>query len=111
MKTREQLVARALAKNKVVGAGQSASAEVSNRVDAVVDPVMSDLGTRGIFAWGDEDELPDDAFEHLADILAYATAEDFGKPRDEARRLMAEKRLRELEPYQLSGQRMTPDYF
>ncbi len=110
--TREQLVARALEKLKVVGAGQTASTAVTQRVNAVVKPVMSSLAVREIFAWGDEDELPDEAFEHLADCVAHAAAGDFGKvygTRED--RLAFERDLRALNLYALSGQRQTAEYF
>lgn len=111
-KSREELVARALAKLKVVGAGQTASAEVSDRVDDVVEPLMADLSARQIFSWGDEDELPDSAFEHLADCLAHAAAPDFGKVYGgEPELLLFEKKLRNLNLYSLSGQNQTTEYF
>jgi hypothetical protein len=110
-KTRAQLVARSLQKNKVIGVGQTASAGVSQRVDDVVDSLMTDLGERGIFQWGDPDDLPEAAFEHLADLLANATAPDFGKPADENRRLMAEGRLNLLNGISLSHQPLKAEYF
>lgn len=110
-KTRTELVTHALERLRVVGSGQTASAEDTQLVDKVVDPLMSDLASRDIFQWGDPDELPDDAFEHLAELLANATAEDFGKPVSEDRRLMAEARLRLIQGVALSGQPVKSEYF
>lgn len=111
-KTRDQLVARSLEKLRVVGSGQTASAEDTALVDAVVDPVMSSLATRQVFSWGDPDELPDEAFEHLADCVAHAAAPDFGKMHgDRAARLGFEADLRALNIYSLSGQIARTDYF
>lgn len=116
MKTREQLVERALKKLKVIGAGQTATAAVTQSVDDMVDPMMADLGTRGIYAWGDEDEIADDAFEHLAVCLACVSGGDFGKstvddePMD-ARRVKAETRLRLLNPLGMSYQPLQTEYF
>lgn len=110
-KTRAQLVARALAKNKVVGAGQSASAEVTQRVDDVVEPLMEDLSERGIFSWGNEDEIPESAFEHLAGLLADATADDFGKEQNEQKRNVLEARLRLLNTTELSGQVLKTEFY
>jgi hypothetical protein len=111
MKTRAQLVARALEKLKVVGSGQTASAEDTLLVDKVIDPLMSDLMARGIFSWGDEDELPEEAFEHLSELLANATAGDFGKSSDEGRRQMAEGRLKLTEGVSVSHQPLRTEYF
>jgi len=110
-KTRSELVNRALQKLKVVGAGQTASAEDSQFVNDELEPVMSDLAVRNIFVWGDPDEIDDAAFVHLADILANSVAGDFGQAQDETVRLYAEKRLRELNLYSLSGQRQTSEYY
>lgn len=111
-RTRAQLVTRALQKLKVVGSGQTASAEDSQLVDDVVGPVLQSLSRRAIFQWGDEDDLPEEAFEHLADCVAHAAAPDFGKSYgDDAALRGFERRLRELEPYALSGQRQTTEYF
>src|ERR1044071_7428246 len=95
-KTRDQLIERALNKLGAIGAGQSPSAEDAALLAASVDPVMSDLASRGIYSWGDPDNLDDDAFEHLAEVLAVAVARDFGKEADETKRLMAESRLRQI---------------
>lgn len=111
MISRQQLILRALQKNGVVGAGQTASAEDVALVDVVIDPTMSDLATRDIWVWGAPDEFDDDASEHLAGILANATATDFGKSFDPALQEYLEKRLRRLSLYTLSGQPQRVDYF
>lgn len=110
-KTREQLVSRALQKLKVVGTGQTASAEDTQLVDDEIEPVMADLAARGIWTWGDPDEIDDAAFVHLADIIANSVAGDFGMQQDETVRLSAERRLRQLETSILSGQPQTTEYF
>ncbi len=110
-KTREDLVTRALSKLGAIGAGQTPSAEDAAVVDGVVEPVMDDLASRGIYSWGDPDELDDDAFEHLAQVLSVAVARDFGLPSDEMARLAAESRLRQLNPTVLSGQPQTTEYY
>jgi hypothetical protein len=72
---------------------------------------MSDLATRDIYQWGDPDQIDDDAFEHLADVLAIANARDFGKEPDEQSRMLAESRLRQLNLTFLSGQPQTTEYY
>ncbi len=110
-KTREELVTRALRKLGAIGAGQAPAPEDSSAVDDTVDTVMADLAQRNIYVWGDPDQLDDQAFEHLAEILAHANARDFGQQPDEARRLLAESRLRELQPVILSGQPQRVEYY
>jgi hypothetical protein len=106
------LVTRVLEKLKIVGSGQTGSAEDALLVDKVIDPVMSSLATRQIFSWGDEDELPDEAFEHLADCVAFACAGDFGKSYgDRSARLGFEHDLRQLDLYALSGQHQVAEYY
>jgi hypothetical protein len=110
-KTREDLIARALRKLGVVGAGQSPSAEDSQAVDDEIEPVMADLAARGIYAWGNPDEIDDEAFVHLAAILGNSVANDFGKPEDEAKREYAEMRLKLLDVKTLSGQPLKTVYY
>jgi hypothetical protein len=111
MKTREQLVTRALQKLKVLAAGQTPSAEDAAVVDADVVPVLSDLMTRNIYPFGDPDQIEDNAFVHLADILANSVAADFGRDQNEQTRMLAESRLRELTAQTLSGQPLQADYY
>lgn len=115
--TREQFVNRALRKLGALATGQAADPEDYAAVDGTVQAVMSDLATRDIFQWGDPDQIDDDAFEHLATILAIANARDFGGaqiepplPNEETRKL-AESRLRQLRLTFLSGQPQTTEYF
>lgn len=111
MKSREQLVTRALQKLKVLAAGQTPSAEDAKVVDDDLEPVLSDLSTRNIYPFGDPDQIEENAFVHLADILANSVAADFGLDQNDAVRLAAESRLRELTAQTLSGQRLQSEYF
>jgi hypothetical protein len=110
-KTREQLIARTLRKLGAIGAGQAPSPEDAQAIDDSIGPVMSDLMARGVYAWGDPDQIEEDAYEHLAELLAEACAEDFGKMRDEGKRMAAETRLRQLDVQMLSGQPLRAEYF
>jgi hypothetical protein len=111
MKSREQLVTRALQKLKVLAAGQPPSAEDYQVVDDDLVPVLSDLSTRNIYPFGNPDQIEDNAFVHLADILANSVAADFGRDQNDTVRLAAEARLRELTAQTLSGQALQVDYF
>lgn len=110
-KTRQDLVTRALHKLGVISSGQAAAAEDYTLVDGSVDPVLSDLATRNVYQWGDPDQLDEDAFEHLAGLVALANAKDFGKDPDENERQLLESRLRQLKLTFLSGQPQRAEYF
>jgi predicted alpha-1,6-mannanase (GH76 family) len=109
--SRQQLIALALRRLGIPGAGQTAEAEDVAVIEETIDAVMADLGDRGIYSWGDSDEFDDSAVMHLAAILADAAAPSFDQPQDETVRLLAEKRLRALTVTSLSGQRQTTEYF
>jgi hypothetical protein len=111
MKTREELITRALQKLKVLAAGQTPSAEDAQVVDNEIIPVLSDLAERDIYLLGDPDQIEDSAFVHLADILANSVAGDFGKDQSEDLRLMAEARLRRLNAATISYQPQQTEYF
>ena len=110
-KSRQQLITRALQKLKVLASGQQPSAEDAKVIDDEIVPVLSDLSKRNIYPFGDPDNIEDDAFVHLADILANSVAADFGQQQSEEIRLMAESRLRVLGAETLSGQPLQIDYF
>lgn len=110
-KTRAELINRALQELRVVASGQPAAAEDAAFVDTEIDAVMADLAARAIYYWGDDNEIPDEAFSHLGVLVAMASAGAFGQSPDETRRLLAEQRLRNLTLYSLSGQRQTAEYF
>jgi hypothetical protein len=110
-RTRDQLVNRALQELRVVGAGQSAAAEDTSFVNDEVEPLMADLASRAIYYWGEDNEVPDEAFSHLAVLLANSVAGAFGQSQSEEKRLLAERRLRNLNLYSLSGQTASTEYF
>ena len=111
MKTREQLVTRALQKLKVLAAGQTPSAEDAKVVDDEIVPVLSDLSKRKVYNFGNPDQIEDDAFVHLADILANSVAGDFGQEQSEPLRLLAEARLKDLVMVQEADDPIPAQYF
>lgn len=111
MKSREQLVDRALREIAVLGAGQKASAEDAKAVDDEVGPVLSDLARRSVYSYGDPDRIEDEHYTHLAIILGNAVAPQFGLPQDETKRLYAETRLRELRSVRDAGDPIRAMYF
>lgn len=110
-KTRVNLVNRALEKLLVVGAGQTADSEDVEKVDAIVDSVLEALSDDQIFTVADVDDIQESAFEWIAEILAIASASDFGQATDYAKREYAEKRLLRLGAGRPSKQPLVVDYF
>lgn len=111
MQSRQQLIYRALRELRVLAAGQAPAAEDYSAANAEVVPLMADLATRGIFTWGDPDQIDDAAAIHLGVLLANSIAPQFGLPQDDAKRIRAETRLLQLGPYELSGQPQRAEYF
>lgn len=111
MKSREQLVLRALQDLGVVGAGQQASAEDTKIANDDVVPVLKDLARRNIYNFGDADQIEDEHFVHLASILSNSVAPTFGMPQDDAKRLYAEARLRDLRYVRDAGDPIEANYF
>jgi len=111
MKTREELVLRALQELGVVGSGQAAASEDEQFVDAEVEPMFDNLASRDVWQWGDPDQIDDNAFVHLAKWLANSVARGFGQTPDENLRLSLEQSLRQLKPLFLSGQPQRAEYF
>lgn len=109
--SREALVLLALEELGVPGAGQTPSAEDKATIDNKLNAVMDDLAERNIFTWGDPDQTPDAAAIHIAVCMAQASARSFGQAKDEAARLLAEARLRELKQVILSDQPQNIGWF
>jgi len=95
-KTRQELIARALLELGVIGAGQPAQPEDAQLVDDEIGPVLSDLAFRGYYNYGDPDRIEEEAFVHLALILANSVARPFGKQPDDVLRVYHEARLKDL---------------
>lgn len=109
--SREALVLLALEELGVPGAGQTPSAEDKATVDNKLNSVMDDLAQRNIYVWGNPDETDDASAVHFAVCLAQACCREFGQPKDEGVRLLAEARLMELRPYIDAGDPIHADYF
>lgn len=112
MKTRAELVNRALQEVGAKAAGQPAAAADVQTMDDAVDSVMDSLSTRGIYQWGDPDQIDDDAFEHLAICIAHSRRRVFGTEAPTLEdKLLAERDLRALQQTTLSGQRQQVEWF
>jgi hypothetical protein len=100
MKTRTDLVHRALKNLGVLPQGQNPSAEEYNSVAALVDPMVEDLIARDIIFIEDVDAIEDRYFLALGHILAGQAAAEFGMQNDQAlaaRMIKAEQDLNEMD--------------
>ena len=97
MKTRTDLISRALQLLGVLPQGQAASAEETNAVDTLIDGVVEDLIQRDIYHLQDADAIPEEAFIHLGNILAWAAAPAFDQHNDPSLAAFAQKAEMDLE--------------
>ena len=110
-KTKDELIARALVKLLVIGAGQSPDAEDVACVNLAVDGVLADLAARGVADVADADDIPIAWFENLAEILAQSVAADFGALRDDGRIALAEMALRRKNASSATSEAQRVEYF
>jgi hypothetical protein len=110
-KTRDDLIARALMKLTVVGSGQSPDAEDAASIDAAIDGILSDLAARDVVDVPDDDAIPSEWFEDLAEIVAQSCARDFGRPKDQGEIERAERALMKKGTPGPTYQRQTTEYF
>jgi hypothetical protein len=98
MKTRRDLIDRALSVLGVLGSGQSPETEDVALVDGFIDPMIADLTDRDVVYISDAEEIEDGLFLDLAKVLANNCREAFGlanDPRLAATGIAAENSLRE----------------
>lgn len=109
------MIRRTLQELGVLAAGQAPAAEDAAIVNAEIEPLLSDLSVRGIYPYADPDQIEDEAFIHLAILLALSTEVSFGKERPKDEKVVlkrsAENDLRVLYRETLSYQPARADYF
>lgn len=104
--TRSQLINRALINLGIIATGQSVSTEDVNKMDALVDPTLSELSGLEIYYVDDpgtvgpaDGAIDDAAFLSVADYLANRACAAFNLPADtkmQALSLIAEGKLKTL---------------
>lgn len=115
-KTRIDLVNQALSNLGLLAAGQVASAEDFDAMDAYVDPVIAELANRDLVTVDDDDAIPAEWFLSIATLLADKASNDFGLPGVPAAPgkdpvLAAETTLREIIYARPTGERQRTEYF
>jgi hypothetical protein len=80
---RTALIHRALRNLGVLPQGQSPSAEESQSIDDLIDPMLENLRVRRL-AEVDADNIEDELFLPIAHVLAAVAAPEFGQAQDQA---------------------------
>jgi hypothetical protein len=110
-KTRAQLGTRALQKLGIYGAGQSPEDEDAEHADSVIDAVLADLAAREVVLITDEDAIPVEYFEWVADIVADALAQDYYKGRNPDVVMFAERMLHKITNAQQTYEVLRVEYY
>jgi hypothetical protein len=95
-KTRLQLVNKAIQKLQVVGSGQEAEDDDLGLIDDAFDTLVDQLAADSICEIADEDEIPGEWFDALAELLANSCAAEFGVEFNPVKKEFFEKRLRRV---------------
>lgn len=111
MKTRADLVNRALKLLGVASAGQPIEAEDYAVADAAIEPKFAELARRSVIYVPNPDEIDDELLQWLAILIAQDVAPDFGAAMDTTAITIAESRLREMQPQVQTSQPIAALYF
>ena len=105
--TSTDLANEALEKRDLVGIGQSPEPEDTARMLAIYPRMKRTLESEGIYSIADDNDIDDDAFNWLAEYLAYMY-----KPADgDGRRVMAEYHLKRITASRPTYEVMKSEYF
>ena len=110
-KTRVELVAKVLSILQEEGAGQSLSNEDKAKVDENIIPIKDELKSSGILVIGDIEAINDDIFLPLARLIANECGDEFGMPYDDAKRALAERRIKRVTAVKVYFQPQSAEYF
>lgn len=95
-KTRAQLIERAAASIGVKEPGEALSSEDYDTFDDLVDPLISQLSADGVAYIENDEEIPNEYFVPLANLLANMAGPDFGSPVNDQAKERDEATLRRL---------------
>lgn len=108
-KTTQDLAVRVLERLKVIAAGDTPSAEDAASVKSFYAGQFAELQADAVAYW-DEDDIPDEAFQALADFVAGRIAPDFGLSRPDLEQ-SGNLRLRRMSAQSGTGRRVSGLYF
>lgn len=96
IKTRTQLIHRALAAIGALEPGEAPSTEDYNTMDNLVDPLIAQLAADEVIYIGDSEEIPVEYFIPLANLLGNMAGPDFGSPVNDDAKMRDERTLRRM---------------
>lgn len=96
VKTRTQLIHRALAAIGALEPGEAPSTEDYNTMDNLIDPLIAQLSADSIIYIDDDDAIPVEFFIPLANLLGNMAGPDFGSPVNDDARVRDERTLRRM---------------
>ena len=110
VKTRDQLITRALKSLAIIEAGEAPAAEDYATVDDMVDPLIAQLEADEIIYIQDSDAIELQYYEPLARLLANACGPDFGSPVNEDARQRDQQILRRINATRPTYETLKVDY-
>lgn len=111
VKSRAQLIARALLSIGALEPGEAPSPEDSNTMDDLIDPLVKQLAVDQICYIHDTDEIELELFLPLARLLANAAGPDFGSAINEQAKQIDESILRRLTSNRPTYEVLRNEYF
>jgi hypothetical protein len=111
VKTRDQLINRALKSLGIIEAGEAPAAEDYSTVDDMIDPLLAQLAVDSIVYIGDSDEIPLEYYEPLARLLANNCGPDFGSAINQDAKIRDEQLLRRLSSQRPTYEVLKTEYF
>lgn len=93
-RTRAELQFKALSIILGGDVGQLPSAEDASALDGYIDGVVAELAAKTVVNISDPNDLPDEYFETLAQLVANAAADEFGGKADATKKRYFENELR-----------------
>lgn len=108
MKTTQQLATRVLERLRVIGAGETPTDADAASIKSLYSGTFKEIEVDNV-AWWDEDSIPEEAFEALADFIAGRAAPDHGLARPDLEE-SGMARLRRLSA-DVGSSIVTGDYF
>lgn len=111
IKTRAQLVHRALSAIGALEPGEAPSPEDYSTVDGLFDPLIAQLSEDQIIYIDDPEEIPVAIFLPLANLLGNMAGPDFGSAVNDDAKLRDENTLRRLAATKPSYEPIAGEYF
>ena len=111
VKTRDQLIQRALKNIGIIEPGEAPSPEDYATVDDLIDPLIAQLAADEIIYISDPDAIELEYYLPLARLLGNAAGPDFGSAINEQAKAIDEQILRRLSATEPTFETLKVEYF